>query len=99
MFVDFVNLHGLKEAPHAWFQKFWSAILKHGFNQNNYDQSLFPPSRVLQLIIISFVNTMKMKPGQSHKSYRRRRRRRHQSAVPTILGSATRILFLYPDLT
>ena len=35
------TLYGLKQSPRAWFGRFNTAMKKYGFQQSNFDHTLF----------------------------------------------------------
>ena len=52
-------LYGLKQSPGAWFGRFSSAMRKYGFQQSNYNHTLFPKHQVGKITaLIVYVNDM-----------------------------------------
>ncbi|KAM7496324.1 hypothetical protein LguiA_020738 [Lonicera macranthoides] len=45
-------LYGLKQAPRAWFEKFSTAILQHGFSQSAHDPAMFTCSSTHGIVIL-----------------------------------------------
>ncbi|CAN0876377.1 Retrovirus-related Pol polyprotein from transposon TNT 1-94 [Linum grandiflorum] len=53
------SLYGLKQAPRAWFEKFQTTILSHGFHQSLNDPSLFTKRTVAGLtVLLLYVDDM-----------------------------------------
>ena len=52
-------LYGLKQSPRAWFDRLSLAMRKYGFQQSNYDHTLFLKHRVEKITaLIVYVNDM-----------------------------------------
>ncbi|XP_026450884.1 uncharacterized protein LOC113351015 [Papaver somniferum] len=45
-------LYGLKQAPRAWFEKFSTAVIRHGYTQSPYDSSLFTKSSDKGMVLL-----------------------------------------------
>ncbi|XP_026459500.1 uncharacterized protein LOC113360178 [Papaver somniferum] len=45
-------LYGLKQAPCAWFEKFSTAIIRHGYTQSPYDSALFTKSSDKGMVLL-----------------------------------------------
>ncbi|KAM7529809.1 hypothetical protein LguiB_033219 [Lonicera macranthoides] len=45
-------IYGLKQAPRAWFEKFSTAILNHGFTQSAHDSAMFTYSSSQGIVIL-----------------------------------------------
>ena len=58
MFVAYIAIYGLKQAPQAWFKRFRSAVLATGFTESSHDYALFTRQTPRGLTFLLYVDDM-----------------------------------------